>query len=626
MQPHQPSYYALKLSAENGCRLCNFFCIALRDGDGQNSAAAWSQVSAQYPGRQISLVAWGGVEKNFDRIHIATTGDIPSSDEESDAELDDPTMHPDHQRGDLNGRINGRPLPKNCGDSDEDFATIDQWLAACCSQHSHCRKPDSYTSLPTRVIDVGIMEGRVEPYLIESKGLSGLYVTLSHCWGGEVALTTTTKNIDVRQRGIPLDSMPKTFRDAVFVTRKLGIRYLWIDSLCILQDSADDWQRESGVMEAVYRNGYLNLSARSATNSSVGFFFQRAPEPPACRLNWTGTDRRGDEVQGSLYIRSPEQPAESVRQSPCDRRGWILQEQLLSPRVLYFGSDQLQWECCEASLRQDGRLDDDALDRFGNFPHLKVVLGLSAISASTYACDSRSHSWWAILVQEYTRRQLTIVTDKLPAISGLAMAYQKITGYTYISGAWQEEMPRALAWRKPRGVDMLVCPKQPTWSWAKMSGQVHFAATWPEQVMEAECTIVGVRVQRVQSMNRFDDITAAEVDMRGHVLQVLHRSVPETPSGYPGNSIFTIDGHELGFIVEDAPISLWPNDTELYCVLITTGPSPSGIVLSRYQCGRQKGFFRRIGFLVANSTRGENGQMLSDEQFLKTELRTITIL
>jgi hypothetical protein len=104
MQPHQPSYLALKLSAESGCRLCNFFCTALSKQNGDESAAALTQVSAEYPGREISLVAWGGTERNFDRIHVITTGEIPETDDSSDDELADPTMHPDHQIA-LSGKV-----------------------------------------------------------------------------------------------------------------------------------------------------------------------------------------------------------------------------------------------------------------------------------------------------------------------------------------------------------------------------------------------------------------------------------------------------------------------------------------------------------------------------------------
>ena len=248
MQPHQPSYHALKRSAEAGCQLCKYICIALCNGNGDESTAAFAQVCERYPGREISLVAWGGAERNFDRIHVITTGE-PDDGEEVEGEdaVDDPSMHPDHQialggvleiythpgmtskphsvalclthigddlaasHGPINGRVNGRPLPTTPGDSTEDFAMIKQWLSTCCTEHSHCRKPDLEIPLPTRVIDVGPPDGSLEPVLLESKDMIGLYVTLSHCWGGRVASTTTSKNVEEHKCGIPMDIMEKHF-------------------------------------------------------------------------------------------------------------------------------------------------------------------------------------------------------------------------------------------------------------------------------------------------------------------------------------------------------------------------------------------------------------------------------
>jgi hypothetical protein len=522
--------------------------------------------------------------------------------------------------GKVNGRVNGRPLPMTPGNSDEDFALIKQWLSKCCSQHYNCRGLDSETLLPTRVIDVGPPEGSLQPVLIESKDIASPYVTLSHCWGGRVASTTTTKNLDEHMRGIPLYALPKTFIDAVIITRRLDLRYLWIDSLCILQDSAADWQRESASMEAIYRNGYVNISARAASNSTVGCFFERAPEPLACRIPWKCSDCP---TQGSIYVRSPERKADSVREMPCDRRGWILQEQLLSPRVLYYGSDQLYWECCETSLRQDGRLDDDALYRFGNFPNLKVALGLSAVAPSTYRVDSRSHSWWALLVEEYTRRSLTFASDKLPAISGVAKAYQNVTGKTYVVGVWQEELPSALAWFKRSREQVGVSDQQPSWSWAKMSGKVSFASVWPRYLEEAACTVVDIRVILNQNLNQFDNVACAEIDLRGHVLDVTYRDVPDAYTGFRGNSVFADDDHPLGQLNADMSDSKWPSTEGLVCILIDTGATANGLLLVPDKT--KKGVYQRVGLFRADTRVEDDGRMLVVERFLQSDMRVLTI-
>jgi hypothetical protein len=517
--------------------------------------------------------------------------------------------------------VNGRPLPTTPGDSDEDFATIKQWLSTCCTEHSHCRKPDPKTPLPTRVIDVGPPDGGMEPVLLESKDMTGLYVTLSHCWGGRVASTTTSKNHEEHKRGIPLSTLPKTFKDAVCITRRLNLRYLWIDSLCILQDSASDWQLESAVMQSIYRNGYVNISARAASNSTIGCFFDRPPEPPACRIPWTCSHCP---ATGSIYVHSPDRKANSVRELPCDRRGWILQEQLLSPRVLYYGSDQLYWECCETSLRQDGRFDDDALYRFSNFPNLKVALGLSALPPSTYTVDSRSHSWWARLVEEYTRRSLTFVSDKLPAISGVAKAYRDVTGKTYVAGVWREELPRALAWFKRHQGGVEVSELQPTWSWAKMSGKVSFASVWVRDVEEAACSVADMRILRNENLNELDNIASAEIDLKGHGLDVTYRAAPDTSTGYRGNSLFAADGYPLGQLNEDMPVEKWPSIDKLVCILINTGATANGLLLA--PDNSRSGVYRRVGLFRADTRVEDDGRVLVLERFLRAEFSTLTII
>jgi hypothetical protein len=534
--------------------------------------------------------------------------------------IDDPAAW----HGSSNSQVNGRPLPTTPGNSDEDFAQIDRWLFTCSNHHSSCRKPDANTLLPTRVIDVGPPDGKMEPRLLESKGLSGFYITLSHCWGGKVPLTTTCADVEERKREIPMSSLPKTFKDAVLVTRRLGIRYLWIDSLCILQDSASDWQKESAAMEAVYRNGYLNISARAASNSSVGCFFARAPEPPACRLPWTCSDCDDCSITGFIYVRSPEWTPSSVRESPCDQRGWIFQEQILSPRVLYYGLNQLYWECCETTLRQDGQLDEDALYRFGNFPNLKVALGLSTIPSIPLDTRSRWHSWWAPLVQEFTRRHLTFVSDKLPAISGIAKAYQNVTGKSYIAGTWTEELPGALTWHKYGREEMDVSDTQPSWSWAKMSGRIDFKwKPWPEDVEKAACSVIDVRTQRNESLNSFDNVVKAEIELRGHVVKVQYRDVPDTPLGFRAMSIFTIDGRTLGKVIEDMQTLKWPGNGELYSLLLNTGPAALGLVLAPYNGGRD--MYQRVGLFVADTTPNDDGKVFSIDYFLEAELSTVVI-
>ena len=131
--------------------------------------------------------------------------------------------------------------------------------------------------MPTRLLDVGLDDSyalRVCEGASVPPGTS--YVTLSHCWGGNVPMQLKKDNVSTFQAGLP-DGIPTTFADAIQITRAIGIRYLWIDSLCIIQDSVEDWQKEASLMDHVYEHAWCNIAATKARNSSEGLFSDRDP-------------------------------------------------------------------------------------------------------------------------------------------------------------------------------------------------------------------------------------------------------------------------------------------------------------------------------------------------------------
>ena len=144
-------------------------------------------------------------------------------------------------------------------DSDEAFEVARAWKADCLSDSHKLYESPQSPPLPTRVVDVGLQDDVVK--LIEPEGATGRYFCLSHCWGLEQIITTTRANLQVHKREIPLNLLPQTFRDAVLLTRRLGIAYIWIDYLCIVQDDNNDWKVESGKMERIYRNAHLTIAA-----------------------------------------------------------------------------------------------------------------------------------------------------------------------------------------------------------------------------------------------------------------------------------------------------------------------------------------------------------------------------
>jgi len=165
--------------------------------------------------------------------------------------------------------IKGRPVAEDPTD-ETTLARVMAWVNECNTHHDCQQEP---RPLPLRVLDLS--SGRIN--LHETSGELGAYITLSHCWGSSKQFTTTKTTLASRKAGIDYELLPKTYQDAIFITRLLGIRYLWIDSLCICQDDNGDWQRESAKMGLVYSNAYLTIAAASAKDSSVGLFTHRVP-------------------------------------------------------------------------------------------------------------------------------------------------------------------------------------------------------------------------------------------------------------------------------------------------------------------------------------------------------------
>ena len=207
--------------------------------------------------------------------------------------------------------------------------------------------------LPSRVLDVGNYQDRMSYHSVHlhvrTPNERGLYVALSHRWGLErsqkMPLQTTRRNLKQHCKDISYQCLPSTFRDAVIVTRILGIRYLWIDALCILQDDQDDWLKESSQMGSIFKNSLITIAIRSAKKSSEGFLWRRhVPE----FLSIPPRQRRSGEPS-SFYTRISMLSGSAVlgrlRDSQISHRAWVLQELCLSPHILHFVEDCMIWDC-----------------------------------------------------------------------------------------------------------------------------------------------------------------------------------------------------------------------------------------------------------------------------------------
>jgi len=510
-------------------------------------------------------------------------------------------------------------LPRTAGDSDEDFKLAKHWLNDCISSHEHCKKPKPLeTPLPTRVLDLGPGPESEEPYLLETGGLHGNYIALSHCWGGQVPLTTTSDTLSERKRCISLAALPRTFRDAVMISRQLGIRYLWIDSLCILQDSKTDWEKESAVMGDVYGQSYLTIAARGAANAETGCFIPRKEEPPTCCLEYHSTD---DSIRGKMYIRDPAFELERIDESPLDERGWVFQERILSPRILYYGSQQLYWECNNATLRQDGKyrdviIDDVRLDDgskqswdpagvrtpkyFRDTDQQK--LEMNGISAERLECLRH----WYCITEQYARRKLTFASDRLPAIAGIAKQFQHRTGYTYVAGLWKEDLMAGLLWYRRTAEDAPTSLKLPSWSWARFGGEVRFWSAFNTifgclNVLSTDCELLNLSYETTDNLGNYGEISNARIQIKGRVAPVVLKPTPPARSHFGKTMLYTKNGAFAGkpyFDIGDR-FSSQQVGSEFFCLLVHQEKGGSrGLLLERVEGHTTE--YRRIGYVTVH--------------------------
>ncbi|EGO60115.1 hypothetical protein NEUTE1DRAFT_36552, partial [Neurospora tetrasperma FGSC 2508] len=242
---------------------------------------------------------------------------------------------------------NPGPFGSDTG-SDRSWQIASSWMAKCLSSHHECTQSQSVAPpLPTRVIDVGSVGEPCLPRLhVVTENTPGRYATLSHRWASRGMLKLEVNNCEDFQREIPWKNLPKTYQDAIEATRRLGIRYIWIDSLCIIQDSPDgkDWVAESAKMKSVHENSHINFAAADAMDSTQGCFFERDPfsiRPLRLRIDL-------ERKSGYYYAAGSHRFAYNVAPAPLYRRGWVYQERTLAPRIIHCCAKQLYWECLES--------------------------------------------------------------------------------------------------------------------------------------------------------------------------------------------------------------------------------------------------------------------------------------
>lgn len=336
-----------------------------------------------------------------------------------------------------------------------------EWLRACDEQHSH---PISFSAkLPTRVIDVGgFQNGNKLRLHLTKEGERGTYTALSHCWGGNT-FCATKETLQALCEEVQFHKLPKTFQDAVTVTRALGVRYLWIDSLCIIQGDEEDWREQSVRMEKVFASAYCTIAATSATSSSEGFLHRRPTN--SVKLEVPGLDP----PQYAYVAEISENFERDVENSPLSQRAWVLQERALSRRTLHFSATQTYWECGDGT-RCETR---DQITQLSN------ILGSSSYPVTPFVSSSGdSMATVEDAFSKYSALSLTHWTDRPLAIVGLESRLARFHRTPSVYGIMTKCLGRSLLWVRsgnsrlePIAFEDTIVP---SWSWMAYKGPIGY--------------------------------------------------------------------------------------------------------------------------------------------------------
>jgi hypothetical protein len=372
-------------------------------------------------------------------------------------------------------------------------------------------------------------------------------------------VTTTLSTLEDRKREIPLSILPRTFQDAILVTRRLGIQYVWIDSLCIIQDSAEDWSKEAAKMTDVYLNSTVTIAADGKLSNNGTCY---APFDSTCKTRNISVpvpvpclDNNG--IECLVYVRREMDhfalalsggTAHTYRDHPwkifrseLNTRGWTFQERLLAPRTLHYSPAELAWECgtqiCfESSLVPliAERVEDAYKAQFFGNTKSNVQRAKDEGKDSTYRSTQ-----WGNMVSSFTDRNLTYESDRLPAISGLANLLKMSLDDEYICGVWRDTLARELLWEveSHSSQDGTALSRRqekfqaPSWSWASVTGPIA-PRRHTEQNQENRTEVIDVLdvSYALATSNPFGPVTYGLLTLRGLLVPVW----PKHTSGTSG--------------------------------------------------------------------------------------------
>jgi hypothetical protein len=355
----------------------------------------------------------------------------------------------------------------------------------CVENHAGagCQADVRQTVHPTRLLCVRDASGEHVLRIVPGREATGRWLTLSHCWGA-VARDAPWKLLKSRIHDFsisidPLD-LPRTFIDAIDICRKLGESHIWIDSLCIIQDSPEDWEREASSMAGIYAGSLCTLS--SATASAQGGCVLPRPNEYTAPIEWQIVSTIDKEASPTIVLYPPPVPYWRLEEECLvNTRAWCYQEKKLSRRFVQYTRNYFVWQCGERKVSEAKTVEyvSQVTGTWSLNPGYDYVYSeiLEPDESSSSDVVSQFNQWYEY-VKDYTTRDITGPGDRLAAIEGLARRHKLLlpTGTRYVGGFWEPDLRRGLLWQtsdpKPRAGRK---PDFPSWSWAAPNATIHYA-------------------------------------------------------------------------------------------------------------------------------------------------------
>ncbi|KAJ0162505.1 hypothetical protein CTA2_4444 [Colletotrichum tanaceti] len=322
-------------------------------------------------------------------------------------------------------------------------------------------------------------------------GVSRTVCALSYCWGNVEAHRTTRGTLKSHLGSIPCEKLPRTLSEAIHVTRELGIPYLWIDSLCIIQEDEQDWKKEAAQMGAVYSDAHVVITA-AALDTSHGGLFRDRDEASVRPVLLTASSPPAPRSKSRRYVVPSGGDWEAASYSPITNRAWPLQEDILGARILSFRADQLSWACLSMMATEvdpDGAVSErdrsSAAKRAERQSiRLRSLRGvLPGPTSHTSTQENRPASVrerdvrfqvWEKVVQQYSSRAITMQTDRIPVILGVGRRLEANLHDSFVAGIWRGAYClRSLGWQAEAPGDLVA--HYPSWSWASTTSRVSYS-------------------------------------------------------------------------------------------------------------------------------------------------------